>query len=124
MTSQTKHRILITGDSHVRGYAKRLSDNLGHSLNITGYVKPNADTEIIMTTGKSESKNMAKNDVIILCGCAKNIGKYETYKGLSCISQFIRNKRYKKVIIMEAPHRFDLVQTSCVNKVVVTFNWR
>jgi hypothetical protein len=27
-------------------------------------------------------------------------------------------------MIMEAPHRFDLVPTSCVNKEVVTFNRR
>jgi len=48
----------------------------------------------------------------------KNTGKNETYKGLRCISQFIRNKRHTKVKIMEAPHRFDLVPTSCVNKEV------
>jgi len=67
---------------------------------------------------------MTKNKVIILCGAMKNTGKNETYKGLCCISQFIRNKRHTKVKIMEAPHRFDLVPTSCVNKEVVTFNRR
>jgi hypothetical protein len=58
MTAQPKHRILIIGDSHVRGYAERLSDNLGHTFNVTGYVKPNTDLDIITTTAKSESKNM------------------------------------------------------------------
>jgi hypothetical protein len=122
ITAQPKHRILIIGDSHVRGYAERLSDNLGHSFNVTGYVKPNTDLDIITTTAKSESKNMTKNDVIILCGGAKNNGKNETHKGLHCISQCIRNKSHTNVIIMEASHRFDLVRTSCVNKEVVSFN--
>jgi hypothetical protein len=45
-----------------------------------------------MTTVKSESKNMTKSDVIILCGGAKDIGENETHKGLCCVSQFIRNK--------------------------------
>ena len=72
---------------HVRGHAERLSDNLGHFFNLTGYVKPNADLKIITTTAKSESKNMSKYDVIILCDGAKNIGKNETYKKLCCISQ-------------------------------------
>ena len=67
---------------------------------------------------------MTKNDVIILCGGTKYIGRNETYKWLRSISQFIRNKRHTKVIIMEAPHRFDLVPTSCVNKEVATFNRR
>ena len=30
MTAQPKQRILIIGDSHVTGYAERLSDKLGH----------------------------------------------------------------------------------------------
>jgi len=65
---------------------------------------------------------MTKNDVIIPCGGVKNIGKNDTHKGLRCTSQFIRNKSHINVIIMEASHRFDLVQTSCVNKEVVSFN--
>ena len=65
---------------------------------------------------------MAKSDVIILCGGAKDSGKNETHKGLRFISQFIRNKRCtQNVIIMEASHRFDIIP-SCVNKEVVTFN--
>jgi len=66
------------------------------TFNITGYVKLNADSDIITTTAKSESKNMTKSYVIILCGSAMDIGKNETHKGLCCISQFIRNKRHTK----------------------------
>jgi hypothetical protein len=53
--AQAKHRILIIGNSHVRNYAERLSDYLGHSFTVTGYVKLNADVDIILTTAKSES---------------------------------------------------------------------
>ena len=56
MTAQPKHRILIIRDRHVRSYAERLSDNLGHSFNVTGYVKPNTDLDIITNTTKSKSK--------------------------------------------------------------------
>jgi hypothetical protein len=56
MTAQPKPRVLITGDSHVRGYAEILSDKLGHSFNVIGYVKPNPDLDIITTTANSESK--------------------------------------------------------------------
>ena len=87
MTEQPKHRILIIGYILVRGHAERLSDNFGHFFNLTGYVKPNADLNIITITAKLESENMSKYDVIILCGCAKNIGKNETHKKLCCILQ-------------------------------------
>jgi hypothetical protein len=55
------------------------------TFNITGYVKLKADSDIITTTAKSESKNMTKSYVIILCGSAMGIGKNETHKGLCCI---------------------------------------
>jgi hypothetical protein len=54
-----------------------------------------ADLDIIMITAKSQNKIMTKNDVIKLCGLAKNFGKNETQKGLRSISQFVRNKRHK-----------------------------
>jgi hypothetical protein len=56
---------------------------------------------------------MTKNDVIILCGGTRNIGKNEISKGLRCISHFATNKKHARVIIMEAPCRFDLAPTSC-----------
>jgi len=53
--AQAKHKILIIGDSHVINYGERLSDYLGHSFTVTGYVKLNADLDIIMITAKPES---------------------------------------------------------------------
>ena len=87
MKSQPKHRTLIIGDCHVRGHAERLSDNLGHSFNITGYVRPNSNFNIITNTAISQNKIMTKNNVIVLWGSAKNTGETETYKRLCCISQ-------------------------------------
>jgi len=70
---------------------------------------------------------MTENDMIILCSGTKNTRKNETYKGLRCTSQFIgggEGEKDTKVIIIEAPHRVELVPKSCVNKEVVSFNRR
>jgi hypothetical protein len=48
LTAQRKHRILLIGDGHVRGYAEGLSDKLRHSFKFTGYVNPNVDLDTIM----------------------------------------------------------------------------
>jgi len=38
------------------------------------------------------------------------------------VTHFVQNKRNTNVIIMDAPHRFDLEESSCVNKAVKVFN--
>ena len=93
-----------------------------NSFNITGFVNPNADLDNTTNSAKAEKENMTQNGMIILCGGTKNIGKNETSKGLRCISQFLEHQLHIKVLIMKAPHRHNLIPTSCVNKEVANFN--
>ena len=65
MTTQTKLKIIIIGNSHARGYAERLREQLGNSSNITGFVKPNADLDNITNSAKAEKGHMTENDVVI-----------------------------------------------------------
>jgi hypothetical protein len=48
------------------------------------------------------------------------LGKMRPTKGVAVSHNLLETKRHTKVIIMEAPHRFDLV-TSCVNKKVAGY---
>jgi len=70
------------------------------SLRTIGYVKPNA--------GLSEIKNLGKNDVVLLCGGTLDVAKNNTSKGLSSVLQFVTNTEHTNVIMIDAPHRFDL----------------
>jgi RNase H-fold protein (predicted Holliday junction resolvase) len=58
----------------------------------------------------------------IVCGGTNNISKNESNKGLRQVTHFVQNKKNTNVIIMNAPHRFDLEESSCVNKEVKVFN--
>jgi RNase H-fold protein (predicted Holliday junction resolvase) len=70
---------------------------------------------------KSEIETFAKNDVVIICGGTTDIGRNNSRIGLSHISQFINNSGHTNVIVMN-PLKFDLVNSSCVNKEVRVFN--
>jgi hypothetical protein len=95
---------------------------LGSSYRCTGYVKPNADLNIITTTGTSEVKPPDKNHVVIIYYGALDIARHNTTRGLFSIQQFIKNSEHTNVIILNAPARFDLSASSCVNKEVIHFN--
>ncbi|PNF41874.1 hypothetical protein B7P43_G15717 [Cryptotermes secundus] len=117
-----KHTNLLIGDSHARGISERLTSHLGSSYQCTGYVKPNADLNIITSTASSAVKNLDKNDVVIMYGGAMDIARDNTASGLRSIRKFVQKCMHTNVLILNAHERFDLLATSCVNKEVVHYN--
>ena len=77
---------------------------------------------MITKSAKKENDHMTQKDVVIMCGGANNISKSESIKGLKYVTQFVHNRRNTNVIIMNTPHRFDLEESSCVNKEIKVFN--
>jgi hypothetical protein len=59
----------------------------------------------------------------VLCGGTLDISRINTSKGLSSILLFFKNGEHTNVITIDAPYRFDLEATSCVNKEVNAYNW-
>ena len=117
-----KHSVILMGDSHTWGIAERLSLKLGPSFQATGYVKPNATVNHITSSVKSELRNSNKYDVVVLCGGSLDIARNDSKQGLASISRFVKNLEHTNVVNLDAPHRFDLETSSCVNKEVVVFN--
>jgi RNase H-fold protein (predicted Holliday junction resolvase) len=74
-----------------------------------------------MSSGKSELRNLSKNDVVVLCGGSLDIARNDSMQGLASISRFVKNLEHTNVVVVDAPHRFDLETSSCVNK-VTAFN--
>jgi hypothetical protein len=121
---QRSNKIVIIGDSHVRGLADKVSCNLGEAFNVIGISKPNADIEGITSSLNTSIKNLTKKDVIIFYGGTKDISKNESRKGLHSLKTFIQKTINTNVILLRAPFRYDLSSISCVNKEVNLFNKR
>jgi hypothetical protein len=117
-----KHKVIIVGDSHARGCAAELSRNLGETSEITGYVKPGTGLETITNTAREEIGNLTKEDVILMWGGSNDIGKNASPAGLKHISNFAKCMSHTNIMTMNAPHRYDLLASSCVNKEVEVFN--
>jgi hypothetical protein len=116
-----KLTILLIGHSHARGISERWASYLGSSYHCTGYVKPNADLNIITSSGSLAVKTLDKNDVVIVYGGAIDIARENTTSGLRSIRQFIQKCAHTNMLILNAHERFHLL-ASCVNKEVAHFN--
>ena len=120
--SKKQRKVILLGDSHIRGCAGKLADLLGNSYSVMGITKPNANTKGITDSLNLQTEKLTKKDVVILCSGTRDIAKNETNIGLRYISQFANTTATTNVIVVCAPTRFDLQPTSCVNKEVATFN--
>ena len=115
---------ILLGDSHIRGLADRMNSSLGSSFSVTGITKPNANINGITSSSDSSLANLTKQDMIIFCGGTRDISRNESKSGLSVLQEFAQRTGNTNVILLEAPIRYDLPLSSCVNAEVKLFNKR
>ena len=116
-----KHRIILMGDSKIHGCAEKLASILGSAYKVVGITKPNTNLRAIINSYKQLAENLTKKDVMIICGCTRDVARNEAKEGLRTISEFAKLTSNTSVIVMCVPQRFDLQPTSCVNQEVIAF---
>jgi len=117
-----KKKVVIIGDSHARGYAAVISSELGNDFEVTGTVIPGAQLINITNLADVELSALGKSDAVIVIGGANDINKNETNIGLTHLRKFVENKRNTNIMVVTAPHRYDLHESSCVNNEIVVLN--
>ena len=118
------HNLLLLRDSHTIGLAERIGCSLGSSFTVTGITKPNADIKGITSPGHFTPVNLTKRDMIIFYGGARDISRNESKSGLCSLKEFAQRTSNTNVILLEAPLRYDLPLSSCINIEVKLFNKR
>jgi DNA-binding LacI/PurR family transcriptional regulator len=69
---------------------------------------------------KNDVRSLSKNDVVF-CEGAIDVGRNNS-KALHQITNFITDNRHTNIILLTAPHRYDVMQASCVNSEITSFN--
>ena len=120
--NKRNHKVVIIGDSHSRGLAKEVQHHLDKNFEVIGFVKPGAGTEKIVKSGMSDIANLTKSDVVVFCGGSHEVNKNMAKIALNQILSFVEINSHTNFIILSAPHRHDLVDFSCVNNEIKSFN--
>ena len=117
-----RNKILIIGDSHARGCAAELSSSLNTTFEVMGAVMPGSRLEHIMDLARREISYLHHNDFVITWGGANVINRNESNTGLRHIRKFALRNKQTNIIAITPPHRYDLQDSSCVNKEIQVFN--
>jgi hypothetical protein len=109
-----KHRALLLGDSHARGCKDLTKKNLNKEFGFIGLVNPGAKSNDILNT--NIDKDMTKDDIVVECAGSNDISKNGANEGISNIINFVKKTSHTNIMVMEALHRHDLADWSCINK--------
>jgi len=113
---------VIVGDIHAKGYESEISNNLDNNSEVIGTVIPGARLGNITKLANGETRSLGKSDAVIMIGGANDINKNETNIGLAHLKKFAEDWSNTNVVVVPAPHRHDLLGSSCVNTEIVVFN--
>ena len=83
---------------------------------------PGVRLENITNLADEEVSKLGKKDTVIVIGGVNDINKNETNVGFRHLGKFIKNRHNTNIMIVTAPHRYDLQKTSCVNREIEVFN--
>jgi hypothetical protein len=109
-----RDKILVIGDSHVRGLSYKVNTGLSDAFCVKGFTKPNANIEGIISSLYTSFDDLTKKD----------IGKNDSSKGLHLLKAFAQRTANTNVILLGAPRRYEMSLSSCVNTEVKLFNKR
>jgi hypothetical protein len=89
---------------------------------MTGITKPNANLEAITSPIDFNVDGYTKNDVLILSGGTVDIARNEINNGIRHVTHILNRTVNTTVTILDVPHHFDLVNSSCVNIENIVYN--
>jgi hypothetical protein len=121
-TIRKEHKIVIIGDSHSRGYKAQVKSHLTNKFEVIGLVKPGACAEILVKSAMSDIVSLTKSDVVVFYGGSNDVSKNSSSIALKRILNFLKDNNNSNIILPNVPHRHDLMDSSCVNNEIRTFN--
>jgi trans-2-enoyl-CoA reductase len=121
-TKSKKHKVLLIGDSHIRGSAASLIVSLGSRFEVCGVVKPGSNTETLIMTAKSDMEAITKKDFLIICSGTNDMDRNSSKNALNNIINVIKHINQTNIIIVNVPHRYDVTVHPHINSSVEIFN--
>jgi len=100
------------------------SASLGTTFEVMGAVMPGSRLEHFMRLARREISHLQSNDFAIIWGGANDINRNESNISLRHIRKFALRNKHTNVIEMTPPNRYDLQDSSFVNKVIQVFNMK
>jgi hypothetical protein len=117
-----KHKVILIGDSHIRGYGGNLISILSKNYEIYSIVKPGSNSNELNASAKKEINCLTDNDIVVIGYGSNDYECNEFPKTLMNILSFIQSNSHTNIVVLNVPFRYDLPNANLVNNSIVTLN--
>ena len=116
-----EHKIILIGDSNMRGYASTLQTLLDSKYKLCSIVKPGSDSNELLNTAKETSKKLTQKDIIVLCYGTNDFNQRNSWKNypntFQNIKKFITSNSHTNI-----PVWYDWRNNEAMNKTISKLN--
>ena len=95
-----KHRIILIGDSNIKGYVCNLKPLLSSNYELYSVVKPGSTTNELKETAKKETSQLSHDDLIVICSGTNDNELNELSFTLQNITNFVKNNNHTNIILI------------------------
>jgi hypothetical protein len=65
---------------------------------------------------------LKSKDVLVIWGGSNNVSSNNTREAITNVSELVKENKDVNIVLINAPHRHDLIPDSCVNEEVLKYN--
>ena len=117
-----KHKVVLIGDSNIRGYVNKLKSLLNNNYELYSVIKPGATTNELKKTAKEEIGRLSCKDVILISYGTNDYEVNDFSLTLQNIIDFIQRNNQTNIILMNLPNRYDLPNSIAIKRKITTLN--
>jgi len=117
-----RHRVILIGDSNMKGYGVYLNLLLSNNYNLHSVTKPGSGSNELNQTAKEEISQLSHEDGIIIFSGTNDYELNKFSHTFHNISRFIQTNCHINVILMNVPFRYDLPNSASVNSSIIILN--
>jgi len=116
------HRVVVTGDSHIKGFENLLRSMFNREYYFFSLVQPGSNSNILKESVKETVKQLSMNDFLVISSGTKDFDSDNCASTFQNIRNYLMSTTNTNILLLNIPYRFDLPNHSAVNKKIFILN--
>jgi hypothetical protein len=121
-TTKATNKIVLIGDSHIKGFAAALTTVLPSKFDIFSIVKPGANTKSISASIQVTINKLTQDNMIVLSSGTKDNDQDYFKSTFVNIKEYLLSLSHTNVLVLGIPFRYNLQNSREVNSIITTIN--